>query len=374
MSWYSTRVERDVARWQSAGWVSESGAAAIRADLAARKSAFGAAAVLAILGAVLFGFAVMSFVAANWNAMSKLARLVLLLGLLWACYAGAAWLFARRLAAFAHAAVLGGIAVYGASIMLIAQMYHMEGNPPDAVLMWALGALLAAVLLRANAALAATFVLLMVWTSMERTLNDAPHWVFLAPWAATAIAAAWLGWRPGLHLAALSLVAWLVPLGYFVLDRHAHWLVAAAGVGAALAAAGLSVTAVERRIHVSQAMFAYGVAVAFAGLFTMQFIDDIGIFGWRPAQPLGRLAALAALTLVLLVAAMAWALMTDNRGALWVGYIAFALEIFSLYWKMLGTLLNTSLFFLIAALIVSALAWTAYRLHQRQSPVGEAAA
>ena len=39
----------------------------------------------------------------------------------------------------------GGIAVFGASIMLIAQMYHMEGNPPDAVLTWALGALLAAV-------------------------------------------------------------------------------------------------------------------------------------------------------------------------------------------------------------------------------------
>ena len=46
--------------------------------------------------------------------------------------------------------MLGGIAVYGASIMLIAQMYHMEGNPPDAVLMWALGALLAAVLVRST--------------------------------------------------------------------------------------------------------------------------------------------------------------------------------------------------------------------------------
>ncbi len=34
-------------------------------------------------------------------------------------------------------AVLAGIALYGASIMLIAQMYHMDGNPPDAVLLWA---------------------------------------------------------------------------------------------------------------------------------------------------------------------------------------------------------------------------------------------
>ena len=117
-----------------------------------------------MLGAVLFGFAVMSFVAANWNAMSKLARLLLLLATLWACYGGAAWLFQRQLPMFAQAAVLGGIAVYGASIMLISQMYHMEGSPPDAVLLWALGALAH---LRAGAvaaALAATFVLMVVWT------------------------------------------------------------------------------------------------------------------------------------------------------------------------------------------------------------------
>ena len=82
-----------------------------------------------------------------------------------ACYGGAAWLFARRLAAFAHAAVLAGIAVYGASIMLIAQMYHMEGNPPDAVLMWALGALLAA-------PLTVTAIVLVRMLYVEDTLGD----------------------------------------------------------------------------------------------------------------------------------------------------------------------------------------------------------
>src|SRR4029453_13697956 len=119
---------------------------------------------LAVLGAVLLGFAAMSFVAANWASMSKLARLALLFSGMWASYGLAAALFVRRLDGFAHAAVLLGIAVYGAAIMLIAQMYHMEGNPPDAVLMWALGALLATVLVRSNPALAATFVLLVVWT------------------------------------------------------------------------------------------------------------------------------------------------------------------------------------------------------------------
>jgi uncharacterized membrane protein len=328
---------------------------------------------LAILGAVLFGFAVMSFVAANWDAMSKLARLALLLAVLWACYGGAAWLFARRLAAFAHAAVLAGIAVYGASIMLIAQMYHMEGNPPDAVLMWALGALLAAALLRSHAALAATFVLIAVWTGMERSESETANWLFLAPWAATAAVAAWLAWRPGLHLAALSLVAWLMPLGYLVLNRHAHWLVAAIGTAAALAAVAAGPT-IDRWLNASKAIFAYAVAVAFSGLFTMQFIEDGIIASGGTRLTLGQFSALAGLTMALLVAAMYWALRTDNRGALWVGYIAFAVEIFCLYVRMLGTLLNTSLFFLVAALIVSGLAWAAYRLHRHQAPATEAAA
>ncbi len=83
MSWYRHRVERDLARWQAAGWVSGTGASAIRNDLQSRKSPFSAASILAVLGAVLFGFAVMSFVASNWTEMSKLARLALLLAALW---------------------------------------------------------------------------------------------------------------------------------------------------------------------------------------------------------------------------------------------------------------------------------------------------
>jgi uncharacterized membrane protein len=372
MSWYRIRVERDLTRWQSAGWVSEAGAAAIREELAARKSPVGAAGVLAILGAVLFGAAAMSFVAANWNDMSKLARLLLLLALLWAFYGGAAWLFARQLAHFAHAAVLGGIAVYGASIMLIAQMYHMEGNPPDAVLFWALGALLAAVLLRSNAALAATFVLLAVWTSMERGFNDTAHWPFLALWAATAGVAAWLAWRPGLHLAALCLASWLVPLGYYILNLHAHWVVAAIGVAAAVATIAAAPT-IDRTMRASQALLAYAIGVGYAALFVWQFLDG-GLTSVHTRLTLGEFSALAGLTLVLLVGAMYWAIRTDNRGALWVAYVAFAAEVFWLYIRMLETLLNTSLFFLSAAVVVTGLAWLAYRLHHRQSPATGVAA
>jgi uncharacterized membrane protein len=58
---------------------------------------------------------------------------------------------------------------------------------------------------------------------------------------------------------------------------------------------------------------------------------------------------------------------------LWIGYAAFAIEIYALYWRTLGTLLDTSLFFLVAAILVSALAWVAYLLHQRKLLQGAAA-
>ena len=366
MSWYGQKIERDLTRWQAAGWVSDTGAAAIRADLAGRKPPFGAAAILAMLGAVLFGFAIMSFVAANWSAMSKLSRLLLLSATLWACYGGAAWLLKRKLDMFAHAAILGGIAVYGASIMLISQMYHMEGSPPDAVLLWALGALLAGMLVPSNPALAATFVLIVVWSSWERSLAGDAHWGFVPVWAAASGAAIWMGWRPGLHLAALSLIGWLVPLGFLILDRHAHWIVVLAGVvtGAAAVAAG---PAIDQRVRASAATFAYAIIITYCGLFIMQFVDSRWFYTTVSGdKSIGRLLVLAVITIALLLGAMLWALRTDNKAALWIAYTAFAVEIFSLYLNTFGTLLNTSLFFLVAAFIVSALAFAAYRIHQRK--------
>jgi len=249
--------------------------------------------------------------------------------------------------------------------MLIAQMYHLEGNPPDAVLTWALGALLAAVLIRSRPALAAGFVLLVAWSNYERSLADAAHWEFLPAWAAAAAVAAWLGWRPGLDLAAISLGIWLVPLGFFLLDHHAHWITAAIGALAAVGAAAAG-PAIDRRIAASAALFAYASMVAFAGLYVFAFVDyGVPDRSWTP-----QLVLLAALTLVLLLAAMLWALVSDNRGALWLAYGGFALEVFSLYVRTMGTLLDTALFFLIAALMVSALAWAAYTLHRRLPAAG----
>jgi uncharacterized membrane protein len=192
-------LERDLAAWRAAGLISADTEAAIRAEVAARRRGLGLSGVLGLLGAVLIGFAAMSFVAANWQDMSKLSRIALLLGGLWAAYGAAGVLFRRNLPGFAHAAVLLGVALFGASIMLVAQMYHIDGHPPDAVLTWAAGALLAGVAVASNPTLGLAMLLVALWSGWETVLTGVVHWPFLLAWAAVAIAIAWRRWEGGLY-------------------------------------------------------------------------------------------------------------------------------------------------------------------------------
>ncbi len=354
---YRSRLENDLKRWQDTGWVSAEGAEAIRFELASGShGGLTLAPILAVLGAVLFGFAAMSFVAANWQAMSKLARLALLFSSLWIAYGTAAFLFKRDMAAFAHAVILVGIGIYGASIMLIAQMYHMDGNPPDAVLFWGLGALLAGVMLRSIPALVSALALFCLWSSWESMQSGDVHLPFLASWLATAAAFAWLRWRPAIHFCALALALWIILLGYLLKNGAAHEIVVA--IGLVVAAAGMAASGRGSYANsFAQPLLCYGLTVAFAGSFALQL---------NGGDHVPRLLTLAIATLLVLVGVLAHGNRTENKAVMWLAYIGFCIELVMLYFKTFGTLLNTSLFFLSAGVLVTALAALAWRLHKRQ--------
>jgi uncharacterized membrane protein len=287
--------------------------------------------------------------------MARLFRLALIFGGLFASYGIAGVLFERRHPAFAHAAILAGVALFGAGIMLVAQMYHIDGHPPDAVLTWALGALVAGIVLRSNPALALAMLLMGLWSVWEMSDSGSVHWAFLLGWAAVALAILWREWVPGLHLSAVVLSVWIIYLGYFLFGGHGHGVVV--GIGLVAAAAGLSAPVVSERWNEwASPAVAYGMTIAFAGLFALQFIESV---------TLDHLILLAILALALVLGGIGYGLRSGSGVMLWLGYAGFSIEVLGLYFKTVGTLLGSSLFFLSAGAIVIALAAIAYRLHAR---------
>jgi uncharacterized membrane protein len=363
---YRARIETDLKRWQEAGWLTGDGARAIQADIASRGSRFGLPQVLALLGGVLLCFGAMTFVASNWQAMSKLARLAVLAVGLWGSFGAAFAFFRRGQDAFGHTAVLVGSGVFGAAIMLISQMYHVDGHPPDAVLVWGIGAALAGVVLRSNPALVLAVLLLGLWSAWESNLVQAVHWAFLPAWAAlTASSLAVTRWRPLYHVLVLMLAGWVTLLGvywygpvWFQLGTQQAPFFVTALVGLGLA--GLIAAArpwIDRVVPIGQAATAYLLGASFIGLWALQFIQRS-----RVDLPLGVWFVLA---LAALIGTIVYALRAGNRPVLWLAYVAFSIELVSIYFKTLGTLLNTSLFFLSAGLLVIGLSWIAWKLHNR---------
>jgi uncharacterized membrane protein len=364
MSRYAKRLNRDLVRWREAGWIGADGEAAIRRDIVEHdKHRLDLASALGILGAVLIGFAAMSFVAAHWSEMPRLFRLAMIFGGLFACYGIAGVLFDRKHPTFAHAAILAGVALFGAGIMLIAQMFHIEGHPPDAVLTWALGALAAGALLQSNPALALAMLLVCLWTGWEMTDSGEVHWGFLLGWGAVTAAIAWQRWAGGLHLAAVALALWIVSLGYYLFDGNGHGIVV--GIGLLIAAAGVAAPLADERLHGwSTPIIAYGMSIAFAGLFALQFIKEM---------PLDYFILLAILALALVLGGIGLGLKMGSPALLWLGYAGFSIEVLGIYFKTVGTLLGSSLFFLSAGILVILLSIVAYRLHARVQPGMEAA-
>jgi uncharacterized membrane protein len=244
-------------------------------------------------------------------------------------------------------------------------MYHMDGHPPDAVLMWLAGACVAGVALRSNAALMLAVLLYGLWGGWEIAI--APNALHLQLWPVAALLGlgiAWAtGWRPALHL--LVVIAGVLFLVQGCRDPWRAHLLEPAALGIAAVLGGLILReAGGRSSEVSQSLEAYGLALAYAAAWPMHFDREPML-----ALPLGVWSA-AILALTLAAILEAWR--TNNRGLLWIAYAAFSVEIVSLYFKTLGTLLSTSVFFLCAGLLVIALSACAWMLINRRSYLVEA--
>ncbi len=166
MSW-----EKDLQRWVDAHLIDEAAAERIRQF--ERESGRGRLrwpAILAVgFGVLMLCAGILLFVAAHWDELSPGQRFSLVLSMV-AAFHVAASLLGAKVPAIGMALHVAGTATLGAGIYLAGQIFNLEEHWPGGIMLWALGAVLAWVILRQwpQALLAA--VLIPWWLGGEWSL------------------------------------------------------------------------------------------------------------------------------------------------------------------------------------------------------------
>ena len=125
--------------------------------------------MLGILGALVAGFGVILFFAANWSDIPRPLRVLLLLTAVVALF-GAGFVLREVRGThpnIAHALIFLGTILFGASVFLVGQMYHVQAHDPLGFLLWAAGALAMAVIVRSGLIAALGILSFFAWLVHE---------------------------------------------------------------------------------------------------------------------------------------------------------------------------------------------------------------
>lgn len=96
--------------------------------------------IVVTIGAILIGVGIFAFIAANWQEMTKVAKVSIIVIAMVTSYA-TGWFFREKwhYKKTGEALLLLGAIIYGAGIFLIGQMFHARGNWPDGFILWMIG-------------------------------------------------------------------------------------------------------------------------------------------------------------------------------------------------------------------------------------------
>lgn len=163
--------DRQIAQWASEGLITEAQAQRMLADVTAQRRARTSdrfIVVLSTVGSVLLGVGAILFIAANWEGLSSAAKTALLLAATFGVSAlGYALAYGRRTLPRVGEALLflGGL-LFGATVFLIAQMYHLQANSHALVLIWLVGILPLVYVIRSLPLAGLAALLAFIWVGL----------------------------------------------------------------------------------------------------------------------------------------------------------------------------------------------------------------
>ncbi len=272
MASYKERVAEDLDRWIAAGLVPGDQRSAILATIPDARR-LDAATALAYVGGLLFGIAVIAFIAANWDGMPRLLRFAVLIAAFLAFAGSGAWASHKARPVLTNIALMIASLVFAASIGLTGQIFDIVGDPRTAAYASGVAAFALALAGRSTGAATVGLVFIALGDFTDRSWfsgidSDAPWMLIAAPLGAY-LAMRW-GSAPLAHASALAII---YCFGWFAgrTEQEASVLLFLSIILAAMAMAA-------RYLHAQERKF----AAVFYGWFTAAALIFFAIAGYLP--------------------------------------------------------------------------------------------
>jgi uncharacterized membrane protein len=208
MAAYKDKLRQDLDRWIAAGLVDGGKRDAILATVPDARR-LDAATALAWVGGLLFGIAVIAFVAANWDFTPKLVRFAVLLAAFLGLAGASAWAAHGQRPIASNILLMLAALVFAASIGLTGQIFDIAGDPRSAAYASGVAAFLLALAGRSTGAASVGLVFVAIGDFTDRAWfagldSDAP-WMLLAAPLAAYLALRW-GSAVLAHISALAII------------------------------------------------------------------------------------------------------------------------------------------------------------------------
>ena len=313
---FRSTLRQELALWVDEGVVESHQGAAISKRYGLDELGKGSSGLLVqalyLIGACLIGGGAISFVASRWEEIPVPLRMALLVSTLLACEITGFYLWKasgtrKRLG---EALILLGALVFGANVVLIAQMFHLHGEPYGAFGIWSLGAAAIAYATMSGPCMVVTCVTSFAWFCGWTA--DNPHVFCWYPLTIVAACVPFLIRRSPTTFAGLILAAGAAIPVCAGFDSGEHWppLLAVAGITTLLFGLGLWLDRDESTRLMAVAARIVGIAVILLFAYMMSFHEGPASefskhpcrsAGWLWTVPLGLvyLAAIAVWTSVL---------------------------------------------------------------------------
>ena len=147
---FREQLRRELQNWQTDGIISPEQSTIIsqryELDQQRRESRNYLLFAIYVIGAVLIGAGFISFVAAHWDEISAVYKIVLIVSVMLGCHILGCylWKISARSPRLGHALIVLGTLIFGANIGLLAQIFHIKVDFYNGLFAWAVGAVVMA--------------------------------------------------------------------------------------------------------------------------------------------------------------------------------------------------------------------------------------